>query len=320
MSLGHRERGVETLVLRTDDLLVEIDSGRGADITALVDRHSGLDVLFQVPWRERADALREGQQSSTRDPVAEWFEHYRGGWQTLCPVAGDPRRVHGAPVAFHGEASVVPWIVQDSSPQRALLQVDLFSVPLRIEREIRLIRNTVQQVDVISNRSDVPIDFDYASHPAFGGTFLSGECIIDSGAKLFTSDPESETALRRGSIHTWPHGKDNLKQEVDLRRVPDLGEPRHLLGWLSEFESSWASITNADLGLTTLIEWDSKVLPYAWVWQELNATATFPWYQRARAIAIEPASCQTGGPERRSSLTLSGRASVTIPIAITLAR
>jgi hypothetical protein len=66
------------------------------------------------------------------------------------------------------------------------------------------------------------------------------------------------------------------------------------------------------------MQWDGQHLPYAWLWQEFNATSEFPWYRRARAMAIEPASTQTSGPTRRSALTLIGGASVDLPLSVSL--
>lgn len=309
---------MRTIEFASRDLMVTMDPGRGADVLSLVDRRTAVDVLFRSPWRERADAIRGGQAASTFDPVAGWLEQYRGGWQTLCPNAGDPRSVHGAPVAFHGEASVVPWAVEEVTSSRARLEVELFSVPVRISRDIALHGRDLRIVDTLTNLSNTPLEFDYSSHPALGGSFLAGDCRIDTGARRFTSDSDSSTILEPGSEHRWPWAIRRSGERIDLRQVPTPGTSRELFGWLDDFSEYWASITNVDLGLTIRIEWDGEHLPYAWLWQELNATQTFPWYGRARAIAIEPASMQTSGPGRRSVLRLGQNASVDLPISVSL--
>lgn len=307
-----------TIELASDDIRVDIDPGRGADILALVDRRTGVDVLFRTPWRDRADAIRVGQAPSTTDPTAGWLEGYRGGWQTLCPVAGDPAVVHGAPVSFHGEASIVPWTVDVTGADTARLHVDLFSVPLRIERVVAVDGPRLTVIDTLINLSSVDLRIDYVQHPAFGGPFLEGECVLDTGARMFVNDPAHDPLFAAGQVIAWPMATALDGSQVDLREVPARGERRELFGWLEDFAEPWASITNRDIGLTVRVEWDGEHLPYAWLWQELESTPTFPWYRRARAVAIEPASVPTGGVDRSSVVVVPASGRLPIGISVTL--
>jgi len=299
-------------------LEVDIDPGRGADILTLRHRATDIDVLFSSPWRPRADAVRAGAPASTSDPFAGWLERYRGGWQTLCPNAGAARLVAGAPVGFHGEASVVEWEVVSAGQVEAELRAELFSVPVRIDLTVTLGQDApvIEVIDTVTNLSDVPLDIDYVIHPAFGGPFLDGRCVLRTGAKRFTADPETEDSIAApGSEHSWPWIAGAGR---DLREIPEPGERQVLFGWLSDFDTHWASLTNVDLGLGVRIDWDGTHLPYAWLWQELNFTPTFPWFRRARVVAIEPSSTQTSGPSRRSALRLAANQTVRIPMSLTL--
>ena len=271
--------------LTSSDLIVEVDPVRGADVLSLVDRRTGVDVLFRTPWRERADAIRNGQAPSTVDPTAVWMEQYRGGWQTLCPTAGPPRTLHGAPLDFHGEASVVPWAVDESSPTTTRLHVDLFSLPIRIDRTLTLEGSVLHQVDVLTNLSAVPLGFDYSNHPAFGGAFLDGECRIGAGATRFTSSAGRENALVGGAVNEWPWAAGSDGEPVDLRVLPAPGRPREVLGWLSDFTEHWVALANPGLDVAVRLEWDGEHVPYAWFWQELEATPDAPWFGRARAAS-----------------------------------
>lgn len=305
------------LTLANDELTLDLDPGRGADVLTLAHRRHPFNVLFQSPWRDRADAIRGGQAPSTFDPVAGWLEQYRGGWQTLCPNAGPPRPVHDAPVGFHGEASIVPWTVTSASTDRAELYVELFSVPVGMSRTVSLEGSTVRLDDSVTNLSSTPLEFDYSSHPALGGAFLEGECVLQTGARRFTTDPDTDSEIfAPGSQHGWPWGQTRTGETVDLRQVPKPGVQRAIFGWLHDFSDHWASVTSLDLGLTVRVAWDGGHLPYAWLWQELNATEGFPWFGRARAVAIEPASTQTSGSERRSALRLGPRETVDLWLSL----
>lgn len=304
--------------LSNQNISATIDPERGSDILSLVDRRSGIDVLFKTPWRARADAIRNGQRRVFNDPWAGWLEQYRGGWQTLSPIGGDPRQVHLAPVAFHGEASVATWSVEAVTKNSVILSLEMFSVPVRIDRTITVTGQTISVVDTLTNLSSTALEIDYAHHPAFGGAFLEGNCRIETGARKFTSDESTTSVEKPGSEYLWPMAISSAGEQMDLGQIPAAGSERELFGWLHDFSGNWASIVNLDLGLAVELKWDGTHLPYAWFWQELNASDEFPWYKRARVIAIEPSSMQTSGSSRRSVLQLGpeGRCNISISISL----
>lgn len=310
-----RDMSAPLIALGDDVIELVIDPAHGADVLTLRHRSTELDLLFSTPWRDHADEVVAGERPATTvDPVAGYVERYRGGWNTLCPNAGAPRLVHGAPVGFHGEAVTARWHLVSSTPSSARLRLELFSVPVVIERELRVEGGTVQISDEVRNVSDVPLEIDYVSHPAFGGAFLDGDVTIATNARTFTADPETaDGVIAAGRSTSWPGTEDG----VDLRRLPPA--PRVAFGWLSEFDGvPSATITNQDLGLAVRIDWEGTHLPYAWFWQELAWTDGFPWFRRARAVAIEPASTVTSGPGRRSTLHLGPRQAITLPISLTV--
>lgn len=307
------------LTLRTDDVEVVIEPARGADIRHLVHLATGVDAFGATPWVKHADAIRSGELAATTyHAVARPLEQYAGGWQVLCPNGGSPRDVMGAPVSFHGEAWLVPWELVDASADRAVLRTELFSLPLAIEREVRVEGAEVSVIDTLTNLSNVELtDVDYVSHPTLGGAFLDGPCTIDTGARTFMSDPSTPSELApAGTRATWPWLENPAGPNFDLRVVPGPGEPHMLFGWLSDFVEHRAAITNHELGLTFEIAWDGTRMPYAWFWQEFNYTAAFPWFRRARLMAIEPASIRTSGSERRSVLDIAPRESVRMAVTV----
>ena len=78
----------------------------------------------------------------------------------------------------------------------------------------------------------------------------------------------------------------------DLMRVLHAGCER-VLGGLA---SPWSTRPNDALDLACTLSWDLDVFPYAWLWQELGATAGPPWFGRAYTIAIEPATSFPASP------------------------
>jgi hypothetical protein len=304
--------------LRTGSLAVQLDPGYGADVLSMRVLPGARELMWSSPWRARADAVIAGRPGSAPDSVSATLERYRGGWQTLCPNAGAPRAVHGAPVGFHGEVARSGWTVTDCAEQAAALRLDLFSVPVRIEREVRVTGARLSVADHLLNLSDQDLEIDYCQHPAFGGALLDGACVITTGARRFVSDPETGGILPPGQASTWPLAATAAGETLDLSRLPGPGVRRMVFGWLEDFDEHWYAVTNPVRGLSVRVEWDGLQMPYAWFWQELNHSVDYPWFRRARVQAIEPASTQTSGPLRRSVLRLGPGEQKTLRTSVTV--
>jgi hypothetical protein len=67
-----------------------------------------------------------------------------------------------------------------------------------------------------------------------------------------------------------------------------------VLAYLGDFTSGYFAITNPRLRLGAGLRWPLEVFPRAWLWQEVHAGEGWPWYQRAYAVAVEPASTIPG--------------------------
>ncbi len=143
-------------------------------------------------------------------------------------------------------------------------------------------------------------------------TCSTDECRIETGARRFTADPETTGPLAAGAEFAWPKATTVDGEALDLRALPAPGTAHLVFGWLSDFDRPWYRVTNTRTGLAVAVEWDAEHLPYAWFWEELNYSKDYPWFSRARVIAIEPASTQTSGPDRRSVLALAPGQTTTI--------
>jgi hypothetical protein len=242
------------------------------------------------------------------------MEGYRGGWQMICPVAGPARVIHGAPVGFHGEAAISIWKVNNLETASARMQLDLFSLPIRIEREVSVNGNEIEISDVITNLSNVELEFDYSSHPAFGGALLEGEVTIETSARKFHLDDEVVSPHgSSGSTHDWPLIKGENGKVLDLSRLPSPPTQLGVFGWLSDFgNKKWYRVKNIDKNISLELEWESEFLDFAWFWLEFNSNLGSPWFGNVRTFAIEPSSTQTSGKNRKSILQLRGNQTTTI--------
>ena len=304
--------------LADDHLEVTLNLDRGADIVSLADRRTGVDVMFRTPWAERAERVaREGSLLWHESSQVAWLESYAGGWQLLCPNAGPPTKRAGITQGFHGEAAVVPWQLVEAEAQAVRLRVELHTVPLAVERTLSIRESVVAIDDVVRNLATVPVEFDYQHHPAFGAPLLAPGCVVETGARTFVADPGAAHWLfEPGASYDWP---PSVAGEPGLDRLPSEDRGRALLGWLADFDEPWAAIRNPARDLGVALSWDLAVMPYAWFWQELNATEGYPWYRSAYVTAIEPSSTTTGGPAR-PTLRLDGGETLATGVRLALCK
>ncbi len=300
--------GVPGLTLESDELSVTVLPEKGCDIYTLVERQSGIDLLFKTPWGLR----RPGPGSHPPNSAAQWLEYYPGGWQLLCPNGGGPSVEAGIEWGFHGEACLVPWRIEHVGENEARLGTRLFRAPLRIERHLVIQGPLLRIEEAIINEAPDPVEFVWGHHPAFGAPFLDAGCILTTGARSITADDLTPgTLLKAGSVHPWPETRTVQGHSVDLSAIPGPSEKRAHLAWLSDFDSGFFALTNPRLGFGIGVRWPLEVFSQAWFWQEVHSSPGFPWFRRAYVAAVEP--CTTVPPQGLAAARLKGGSGLTLP-------
>jgi hypothetical protein len=66
------------------------------------------------------------------------------------------------------------------------------------------------------------------------------------------------------------------------------------MAYLQEFKDGWAGLTLTDGAIGIALSWDAALYPTCWLWQELDASTSPPWFGRARVIGIEPCTSWPG--------------------------
>lgn len=292
-------RSVRAVRLENDLLAAVVLVDQGADIYQLIYKPQQMDVLWKSPW-----GIREPGRSlyTSTDSVTAWLEAYAGGWQEIFPSGGGPCTYKSVELNFHGEASVIPWeyeIVTEGDGVELRLQTRLHRSPFRLERTMRVKPNRPVLLiqERISNEGGEALDYMWGHHPAYGAPFLSNACRIDIGARSLWADDEFDgpaNPLRPDEEYPWPTVLENDGQQVDMAQVPGENEERHILAYFQDFSQGWYGITNRELGFGVGLVWPTDIFPYAWFWQEMNASPGFPWYKGAYVMAIEPFSSVPG--------------------------
>ena len=283
------------LEIENDILSTTILLDKGADIYQLAYKPKDVDVLWKSPW-----GMKEPGRGfdSAFDSATAWLEAYAGGWQVLFPNGGDATIYKGAPLSFHGEASMKAWdyeiVSEGDSALEVKLKTRLSRSPYSIERWMRVESGSpiLHIRERITNHAGEAMDCMWSHHPAYGAPFLSEHCVIDVGTASFVADDLYAgfvNPLTLSQSYQWPMAGD-----VDMSKVPGPDDERDILAYFRDFESGWYAITNREMGLGVGLVWDKSVFPFAWFWQELNASPGFPFYKSSYVMAIEPASSIPG--------------------------
>ena len=282
-------------MLADERIRVTLLPDRGADIHAVEDLRTGVDVLWKTPW----GLSRRGDRDHPKGSPEAWLETYAGGWQVLLPSGGGPSSHRGVDHSYHGEACSLPWTATISTAadggEQVELRVRLEDSPLLVERVVSLVpdRGEVGVTERVTNESDRPLEHMWVHHPAFGGPLVAPGARIRTSASTILADTSLDgpgNPLEPGTSYKWPIVRGRDGGELDLSIIPPVAGGRRLLGYLAGFGEGSAAIENDDLDLACTLSWDLDVFPYAWLWQELGSTAGPPWLGRAYTIAIEPAT------------------------------
>ena len=283
--------GVRAFTLSNGQLEVTVLPDKGADIYSLVHCGTGVDVLFKTPWGVRSPGLWPRAATS----MERWIEAYGGGWQVLLPNGGDECRERGVTWGFHGEAALVPWTLLDLTDGGATLETSLISAPLHVLRELSLDGPVLRVREVVTNRSEEDLEVMWSHHPAFGAPLLDAGSVLSAGCQVVEADgPAPGTLLSAGTRHAWPMATTASGEMLDLSRIPGPLDRRAVLAYLLEFNSGYFAITNPRLELGVGLRWPLEVFDKAWLWQEVHSTSDWPWFRRAYAVAVEPASTVPG--------------------------
>ena len=288
-------RTLRALEIENDQLSTTVMVDKGADIFRLVYKPANVDVLWKSPW-----GIKESARGfdSAFDSATAWLEAYAGGWQVLFPNGGDENVYKGAALGFHGEASMKAWEYEIVSESASAVEVKLSSrlsrSPYTIERWMRVEAGSpiLHVRERVTNHAGEDMGFMWSHHPAYGAPFISEHCVIDVGTASFVADDlyaGFANPLTLSEEYRWPMAGD-----TDMSQVPGPEEERDTLAYFRDFESGWYGITNRQLGMGVGLVWDADVFPYAWFWQEMNASPGFPFYKCSYVMAIEPASSIPG--------------------------
>lgn len=283
--------GTRAWILGNSYVEITVLVGKGADIVSFRDKESGVDALWQSRWG--AHHLSSSRYHS--DSATAWLAACAGGWNLMFPSSGPESRVLGGLQPDHGEASVIPWevdaAIEDADHVELRVSTRLFGSPFRIDRVLTLKSRsrTLNVSDTFTNEGGVSFPYTATHHPTLGTPFIGAVCHLETNAVGVVVDDAYDpphSPFPAGYRATWEATK-NL-----LGRFPPRGQPQQLLAYLSYAPGpAWYRVTNPELELELDVSWQASEFPFAWIFQEFDGSADFPWFGNTYIAAIEPSTC-----------------------------
>jgi hypothetical protein len=307
--------GWKTLTLENDLLRVTILPEKGSDILEFIYKPLQLDYLWKrptgLPQKPNADRL-------PHDQFMDWYE---GGWQEIFPSGGEASSHAGVDYGLHGESWSLPWEVkvENAGPDEVsvLLTTRLTILPLSAQKRLTLRQgeSILHIEETITNESDEAVDFMWGHHPALGGAFMNGDCVLDVPASelecgSIPGDPAAR--LERDTWHKWPIAKDKNGNDVDMRLIlPETAEKSDEF-WLVGLKEGWLAVTDTKKKVGFGLVWNLEVFRSLWIWQEFRGAKEAPWNGEAYVMGIEPWSSYAllglgKAVERNTHLTMPPR-------------
>ena len=294
--------------LSSDELQVDVLPANGGDVQAVVDRRTGVNLLWTAPWGTNLPA--DGPTSRDR-----WLSRAWGGWQLLLPNTGDEAVEGGQVWGFHGEAGVSAWAIASASDTELELTLDLASAPLSVRRTYRVVGPTLSVDTRVTNRSSAAVEFLWGEHPTYGEDFADG-ATLEIGAQTMHVAIASDVGVEAGDRIAWPGpGLDILPA-----RTPS----RFLFGFLDGLTEGTYRVRNDRLDVAARMTWPLDLFPCIWLWEEIAFTHDAPWNGQAYAVGIEPQAAYPalGMTELRRQgghgLTVGPRADVEATVTLTV--
>jgi hypothetical protein len=276
------------ITLESRALRVVIDEQHGGEIVHM-GAPDGRNALFHEPWPTPVAAERSSTYGSG---ALDWLSRYRGGWQVMFPSAGSESTVDGVPHPVHGELSLTPLAVRNQTPERVTLHGPT-RTPLQLTREISVDpeRPVLRLEEHAENPSDRGGSYAWGEHIAFMAVvgmrvdLPPGPVHVDEALAV----PEAD--LVPGAVGAWPEAARLDGGVARLDKVQ--AGPIERVCYLPDRPAGWAALRDSSAGFGLAMAWDPDAFPHLWFWEQIGGWR-FPFFGRARIVALEPVSCWPG--------------------------
>jgi hypothetical protein len=263
---------------------------------------SPINVLWEAPWQTidpQTFSRHEHAALYGEASVGRFLSGYTGHALAL-GYFGMPSAAEAAQgLALHGEAASSEWRIApvegDDYYVSLALEVELPVYRLHFRREIGLRSEAlaVSVTEVVTNRSDHEVEFQWVEHATFGEPlFTKGEAsLFLSGTRGLTwpLGYEGHELLLDAAEFPWPYAPSTDGGQIDLSQAFVRDGTGFVAAVLThpDRENAFVAVHNRRHGLVAGHSFDSARFPWIAVWEENRARGYAPWNGRTRARGVE---------------------------------
>ncbi|HEV7219724.1 MAG TPA: DUF4432 family protein [Terriglobales bacterium] len=284
------------------ELTVLVGGGHIADFRLC---GSPINLLWEAPWltiEPQGFSPHEHAALYGDVPVGKFLSGFTGHALAL-GYFGMPSSAQAAQgLPLHGEAAGSEWRIAAIEGSECndcyvalALEVELPVSRLHFRREIVLRPDAlvVSITEVVTNRSNHEVEFQWVEHATFGEPlFTKGEAsLFLSGTRGLTwpLGYEDHELLLNASEYQWPHAPTVGGGQTDLSQ-PFV---RHGTGFVAavladrDRENAFVAVHNRRHGLVAGYSYDPARFPWIALWEENRARGYAPWHGKTRARGVE---------------------------------
>jgi hypothetical protein len=261
-----------------------------------------MNVLWECPW-----PTIEPQNFSSREHAALYGDGAAGrflsgytGHALALGYFGMPSSAEAEQgLALHGEAASTDWTVIstrcDDHCASLVMEVLLPVYRLHFRREIVLPVDAfiIGITEIVTNRSDDEVEFQWVEHAAFGEPFFTSGAatLFVSGTRGLTwpAGYEGKEILRNDADFGWPYAQSTDGEPVDLSQPFVRDETGFVAALLTDAnrENAFVAVHNRRHKLFAGYSFDRTLFPWIALWEENRAREYTPWNKRTRARGVE---------------------------------
>jgi len=246
-----------TIELENAEIAIVIRPDLGARIDRLLDKRTGHDWIWHPP-----------QYDSTQTRAIELGEsfdqHWTGGWDEIFPndAAGE---FQGRQLVDHGEFWSQSWDILELAESSIRLGLSCQTVPVQVEKTIRLENDQVELGYEFKNLSDQPVSFLFKQHAAIA---------IEADDEIILPDCDIEPVVLEFSRIIGQPGKTRFPTAIDkngevvyLNQTPARSSQLQEFYYSSGLSIGRCGVRNPRSRSKLLMNFNLNDFPYVWMFQ-----------------------------------------------------
>jgi hypothetical protein len=198
------------------------------------------------------------------------------------------------------------WSVTDvtgGTEPTVTLMADSRIVRTHCVKEFRLLKDGVTLSVTYRIRSEEARPFHFLFKQHLPIAIAPGCRLLLPGGRVEPVDPRFSTLLPSGEAFDWPHAY-HAGSVVDLRQIPLASRKVQDFVYVRDLTAAWCSIEDSVADATIRMDYDSKVLPFVWLF------LTYGGWRDLYTVVLEPCSNM---PKDLTDAVRAGQSALLLP-------